>query len=139
MNYKQPVSKIKEQIISKLDHNFGVELNDATNEQCYKAVALVVREMMNRGRSEFKEQAEKSGSKQVYYLCMEFLLGRSLKNSLYNLGIEHDFRQAVEELGFKMDALYEQEPDAGLGNGGLGRLAACFMDALATQGYLATG
>jgi len=139
MNYRHTVGKIKDTIETTLDHTFGVSLQNATDEQCYKAVALIVRDMMARGRSEYMANAEKTHTKQVYYLCMEFLLGRSLKNSLFNLGVEEDFRDALSEMGLKLDALYEQEPDAGLGNGGLGRLAACFMDALATQGYPATG
>ncbi|WP_407928373.1 glycogen/starch/alpha-glucan phosphorylase [Caproiciproducens faecalis] len=139
MNYRQPVGKIKETLLSTLDRVFGVSLENATDEQCYKAVALTVRDLMAAGRSEYMANAEKTHTKQVYYLCMEFLLGRSLKNNLFNLGIEEDFRKALAELGLKLDCLYEQEPDAGLGNGGLGRLAACFMDALATQGYPATG
>ncbi len=139
MNYKQPVSKIKENIAATLNHTFGVSLDNATDEQYYKAVALIVRDMMAKGRREYKENAEKTHTKQIYYLCMEFLLGRSLKNNLFNLGVEEDFRKALSEMGLKLDALYEQEPDAGLGNGGLGRLAACFLDGLATQGYPATG
>jgi glycogen phosphorylase len=139
MNYKQPVSKLKETIRDTLDRNFGVSLENATDEQCYKAVALEVRGMMAQGRSECMADAEQTGTKQVYYLCMEFLLGRSLKNNLFNLGIEEHYREALSQMGIKLDALYEQEPDAGLGNGGLGRLAACFMDGLATQGYPATG
>ena len=139
MNYRQPVGKIKETILSTLDRVFGVSLENATDEQCYKAVALTVRDLMAAGRSEYMANAEKTHTKQVYYLCMEFLLGRSLKNNLFNLGIEEDFRKALAEMGLKLDCLYEQEPDAGLGNGGLGRLAACFLDGLATQGYPATG
>lgn len=139
MDYKQPVQKIKETIQAKLECVFGVSLENATDEQCYKAVALTVRELMALGRSEYMAEAEKTQTKQVYYLCMEFLLGRSLKNNLYNLGIEGDFRSALSQMGLKLDALYEQEPDAGLGNGGLGRLAACFLDGLASQGYPATG
>ncbi|MGX8700837.1 glycogen/starch/alpha-glucan phosphorylase [Caproiciproducens sp.] len=139
MKYRQPVGKIKETILSTLDRVFGVSLENATDEQCYKAVALTVRDLMAAGRSEYMAEAEKTHTKQVYYLCMEFLLGRSLKNNLFNLGLEEDFRKALGELGLKLDCLYEQEPDAGLGNGGLGRLAACFLDALATQGYPATG
>lgn len=139
MDYKQPVNKIKEAIGATLDNTFGVTLDNATDEQCYKAVALVVRDMMSKGRMEFKANAEKTHTKQIYYLCMEFLLGRSLKNSLFNLGVEDDFREALGGMGLKLDTLYEQEPDAGLGNGGLGRLAACFMDSLATLGYPATG
>lgn len=139
MNEKQSVRKIQEQIEEKLTHNFGVVPDNATDEQYYKAVALIVREMLNKGRKETKDAAEKTNTKTIYYLCMEFLLGRSLKNNLYNLGIEEDFRQALDGMGVKLDNLYEQEPDAGLGNGGLGRLAACFMDALSTQGYSAMG
>lgn len=139
MNYKQPIGKIKENIEATLDHVFGVSLQNANDEQCYKAVALIVRQMMSKGRHEFIENAEKTNTKQIYYLCMEFLLGRSLKNNLYNLGIEEDFRKALSEMGIKLDSLYEQEPDAGLGNGGLGRLAACFLDGLASQGYPAMG
>ncbi len=139
MNYKQPVSKIKKTICEKLDRNFGVSLENASDEQCYKAVALTVRDLMTQSRSEYMAKTEKTHTKQVYYLCMEFLLGRSLKNNLFNLGIEEDFRDALNQMGLKLESLYEQEPDAGLGNGGLGRLAACFLDGLATQGYPATG
>lgn len=139
MNYKQPVDQIKETIVSKLECVFGVSLENASDEQCYKAVALTVRDLMSQGRSEYMTRAEQTQTKQVYYLCMEFLLGRSLKNNLFNLGVEEDFRKALGDMGLKLDALYEQEPDAGLGNGGLGRLAACFLDALASQGYPATG
>ena len=139
MIYRQQVKKIQESITSMLELVFGVSLHNATDEQCYKATALCVRDLMEKGRSEFIRGAEKAGTKHIYYLCMEFLLGRSLKNCLFNLGVEEDFRQALAGLGFKLDALYEQEPDAGLGNGGLGRLAACFLDAMATLGYPATG
>ena len=139
MIYRKPIAKIQESVRNMLELVFGVSLKDATDEQCYKAVALCVRDMMEKGRSEFVAAAEKTKTKHIYYLCMEFLLGRSLKNSLYNLGIEEDYREALAGLGFRLDALYEQEPDAGLGNGGLGRLAACFLDAMATLGYPATG
>ena len=139
MIYRKPIAKIQESVQSMLELVFGVSLKDATDEQCYKAVALCVRDQMEKGRSEFVAAAEKTKTKQIYYLCMEFLLGRSLKNSLYNLGVEEDYREALAGMGLKLDALYEQEPDAGLGNGGLGRLAACFLDAMATLGYPATG
>lgn len=139
MEYRHSVQQIKKQILAKLEHNYGVGLENATNDQLYKSVALIAREMMEQGRSEFIAEAEKKDTKQVYYLCMEFLLGRSLKNTLFNLGVEESFREALQQMDVKLDALYECEPDAGLGNGGLGRLAACFMDALATGGYPATG
>ena len=139
MNYRLPINTIKEQIEAKLQHNFGLTLENATDDQCYKAVVLVVRDLMVKGYLEFKKRAEETHTKRVYYLCMEFLMGRSLKNNLYNLGIEEDFRKALSEMGLKLDNLYEKEPDAGLGNGGLGRLAACFLDGLSTQGYPAMG
>ena len=139
MNYNLTVSQIKTTIRDRLSHTFGVSLENASNEEYYKAVVLTVRELLAKGRAEFVANAEKTETKQIYYLCMEFLLGRSLRNNLYNLGLEEPFRAALSEMGIKLDALYEQEPDAGLGNGGLGRLAACFLDGLATQGYPAMG
>ncbi len=139
MNYNMSVSQIQQAIEDKLSHAFGISLENTTNEQFYKAVVLIVRELMTKGRTEFVANAEKSDTKQIYYLCMEFLLGRSLKNNLFNLGLEEHFRTALKNLGIKLDSLYEEEPDAGLGNGGLGRLAACFLDGLATQGYPAMG
>ena len=139
MNYNLTVSQIKTTIRDRLSHTFGVSLENASNEEYYKAVVLTVRELLAKGRAEFVANAEKTETKQIYYLCMEFLLGRSLRNNLYNLGLEEPFRTALSEMGIKLDALYEQEPDAGLGNGGLGRLAACFLDGLATQGYPAMG
>ena len=139
MNYNLSVPQIESMIKEKLSHNFGVSPENATDEQYYKAVALILRDLMIRGRNECKEKAEKTGTKKIYYLCMEFLLGRSLRNNLYNLHLEEPFRKALANMDIKLDALYDQEPDAGLGNGGLGRLAACFMDGLASQGYYAMG
>ena len=139
MNYGMTVAQVKTAIQEKLSHIYGVSSKNASDEEFYKASALVVRDLLMRGRNEFVRNAEKSDTKQVYYLCMEFLLGRSLKNNLFNLGLEENFRKALSDMGAKLDALYEQEPDAGLGNGGLGRLAACFLDGLATQGYPAMG
>jgi starch phosphorylase len=139
MTYKMTVPQIKEAIEEKLSHNFGVSPENASYEEYYKAVVLIVRELLTKGRAEFVSNAEKTETKQIYYLCMEFLLGRSLRNNLFNLGLEDPFRQALAQMDIKLDSLYEQEPDAGLGNGGLGRLAACFLDGLATQGYPAMG
>ena len=139
MDYTLSVEQIQQSIQDKLNHTFVVSPENATDEEFYKACALIVRELMAKGRSEFVQNAEKTGTKQIYYLCMEFLLGRSLRNTLYNLNLEDNFRKALAAFDIKLDHLYEQEPDAGLGNGGLGRLAACFMDGLATQGYPAMG
>ncbi len=139
MNEKQTVEKIQDTIRDNLKHVFGVSLDNATDDQCYKAVALAVRNITEKNFHTFQDKADKTETKHVYYLCMEFLMGRSLKNTLYNLKLEAPFRSALAGMGLKLDALYEKEPDAGLGNGGLGRLAACYMDALATLGYPATG
>lgn len=139
MKYKLTQSQFKELFTNKLFHHFGVSVSNATNEHYYKAVALVIRDLMTVGRKEFVEKAENTNTKQVYYLCMEFLLGRSLKNSLYNLGLENTVSKALKSLGINLETIYDREPDAGLGNGGLGRLAACFMDSLATMQYPAMG
>ena len=139
MKYKMTPAQVQSAIREKLSHIYGVSAKNASDDEFYKASALVVRDLLVRGRDEFVHEAEKQETKQIYYLCMEFLLGRSLKNNLFNLGLEDSFRKALSEMGVKLDNLYEQEPDAGLGNGGLGRLAACFLDGLATQGYPAMG
>lgn len=132
-------SKIKELIAEKLDKYFATPPKGATPVQMYKAVALVLRDMLLLQKQRFNREAYKQGSKRVYYLCMEFLLGRSLKNNLYNLDLTGQFSDAVKSFGVELNDLYELEADAGLGNGGLGRLAACFFDALAANNYPAMG
>ncbi|MBE5749971.1 MAG: glycogen/starch/alpha-glucan phosphorylase [Clostridiales bacterium] len=127
-------------IKSKLSKYFGVTPKEATKEQIYKAVVMCVRDMLLEKRSAFNKKYRAKGGKRVYYLCMEFLLGQSLKNNAYNLSIQDAFNAALKnEFKCSLEDLYEIEPDAGLGNGGLGRLAACFMDALASQNYPAMG
>ena len=127
-------------IKSKLSHYFGVSNKEATKEQVYKAVVMCVKDILLEKRYAFNAKYRNKGGKRVYYLCMEFLLGQSLKNNTYNLGIEKAFNTAIKnEYNYTLEDLYEIEPDAGLGNGGLGRLAACFMDALASQNYPAMG
>lgn len=132
-------TQAKKMITDKLSHFFGVSPADANDEQYYKAVSMIVREQLSKMNSEFRQEAEGQDSKQVYYLCMEFLMGRSLKNNLYNLGLTEVFDNALSSMGVKLDKLYEKEPDAGLGNGGLGRLAACYLDGLATTGFQSMG
>ena len=139
LNAKLTPNEARELIVAKLSHNFGVAPNDATDEHYYKAVALVVKDLMREQQKKFTSAAVSQGKKTVYYLCMEFLMGRSLKNDLYNLGLEETMKLALQGLQIKLDNIYEQEPDAGLGNGGLGRLAACFLDGLATQNYPSMG
>ena len=136
MTEKDAVSLIK----AKLSKYFGVSPTEATKEQVYKAVALCVRDMLLEKRSAFNKKYREKGGKRVYYLCMEFLLGQSLKNNAYNLSIQDSFDAALKsEFNCSLEELYSLEPDAGLGNGGLGRLAACFMDALASNNYPAMG
>ena len=131
--------QIIENIESKLSRQFGCTSHEASRDQMYKAAVLTVKDILTAKRGEFKQRVNQTGSKRVYYMCMEFLLGRSLKTNLCNLGLDDDYKTALKELGFDLDDLYECEPDAGLGNGGLGRLAACFMDSLSSLNYPATG
>ena len=126
-------------IQGKLSRYFGVSPKEATTDQIYKAVVMSVRDILLEKRQQFHKVMKSKKGKRVYYLCMEFLLGRSLKNNIYNLGLNEEYEKALKYFGLTLEDLYEQEPDAGLGNGGLGRLAACFMDALATGNYSAMG
>ena len=139
MNYNPTAKEIKENIEGKLARYFGCSSTEATREQMYKAAAMTIKDILTAKRGEFKKKVNKEGAKRVYYMCMEFLLGRSLKTNLCNLGLAEDYKKALSDLGFDLDDLYECEPDAGLGNGGLGRLAACFMDSLSSLDYPATG
>lgn len=131
--------EIKTGLENKLSRSFGCTPEEATKEQMYKAAALTVKELLAEERGDFKQKVNKAGAKRVYYMCIEFLLGRSLKTNLCNLGLEKAYRNVLKKFGFELDELYECEPDAGLGNGGLGRLGACFLDSLSSLGYPATG
>ena len=130
---------VREALESKISRYFGVRAEDATRTQLYKAVILTVKDILTDKRSAFRRVVKQKIAKRVYYLCMEFLIGPSLKNNLRNLGLEAEYAAAVKSLGFELSELYAAEPDPGLGNGGLGRLAACFMDSLTTLDYPATG
>ena len=136
---KYTVANIATMIEKKLSHNFGVTPNLASDELFYKACVLVLLEIMNERRAEFKKATDEQEAKTVYYMSMEFLMGRSLKNNLYNLELTDTMAKALAKFKVKLDKLYDLEPDAGLGNGGLGRLAACFLDGLSTGGYPAMG
>ncbi|MDQ5983808.1 MAG: glycogen/starch/alpha-glucan phosphorylase [Eubacteriales bacterium SKADARSKE-1] len=136
---KLSVEKVHQLILAKLSHYVGVPACKASNEHIYRAVVLVVEDLMYNCRNKFMDKVQKQKAKQVYYICMEFLLGRSLKNNLFNLKMEDTFTQALKIIGISIDDIYEQEADAALGNGGLGRLAACFLDALASGKYPSTG
>lgn len=136
---KMTVAQAKKAVSDKLSHFFGVDPKTATNEQYYKAVSMIVRDKLSEMNSEFRTEAKKQDSKEIYYLCMEFLMGRSLKNNLYNLDLVDTFEEALKSFDVKLDRLYDEEIDAGLGNGGLGRLAACYLDGLATNGFQSMG
>ena len=117
----------------------GVTLDVASENQIYRCLATIVRQIMSDQQKKFQARAMGEGKKQVYYLCMEFLMGRSLRTSLFNLGLQDVARDVLADADIKIDNIYAQEPDAGLGNGGLGRLAACYLDGMATDCIPGTG
>ncbi len=135
MNKKEIKNKLEEAVY----RNFGCGIQETTQAQIFEATCTVVRDLLARKRRAFHEKYQKEQRKQVYYMSMEFLVGTSLRNNLCNMGLEGDFRAVLGELGVDIDDLYEMEPDAGLGNGGLGRLASCYMDAMTGLGMPATG
>lgn len=136
---KITIAQFSELLESKLMHNFGVNPEQASDEFFYKACVLSVLDIMRDIKADFNAKADSEEKKRIYYLSMEFLMGRSLKNNLYNLGISSIVEKSLKKYGVKLDNLYELEPDAGLGNGGLGRLAACFLDGLTSTNYPAMG
>lgn len=136
---KYTKESLKEEIVKVLDLNFMVSPENASDRQFYEALSSIIVNELARKRHNYTTKVHSEGKKQVYYISMEFLMGRSLKTSLYNLGLVKAAEGALKDFGVNINSLYEQEPDAGLGNGGLGRLAACYLDGLATDGYPATG
>ena len=123
----------------KLTSECNVTLDTASADQIYRCLASVTRQIMSDRQKQFQAKTLGEGKKQVYYLCMEFLMGRSLRTSLFNLGLNEVAEQVLADADIKIDTIYEQEPDAGLGNGGLGRLAACYLDGMATDCIPGTG
>ncbi len=132
-------AELRAGIEQKLSRYFGTTPAEANKDQVYKAVLLAVKDILAAKRTQFKKNVTAQEGKKIYYLCMEFLIGRQLKNNLGNLGIEKEYAAILQEWGYDLNELYELEADPGLGNGGLGRLAACFMDGLTSQNYSATG
>ena len=126
---------LKDKVVSEC----GVTLDVASAEQIYRCMAMIVRQIMSDRQKQFQAKTLGEGKKQVYYLCMEFLMGRSLRTSLFNLGLNEVAEQVLADADIKIDTIYEQEPDAGLGNGGLGLLAACYLDGMATDCIPGTG
>ncbi|MCI9348509.1 MAG: glycogen/starch/alpha-glucan phosphorylase [Oscillibacter sp.] len=130
---------LEEALTAKLMTNFGKAPEEATDGEMMRASALVLRDVMARREVETRKQTRQSKKKQVHYLSMEFLMGRSLMKNAYNLGVLPQLKEALETLGFKAGDIFEVEPDAALGNGGLGRLAACYLDSMTTLEIPATG
>lgn len=130
---------LRDALFSKLSRYFGTTPEEATKDQIYKAILLMVKDLLGNKRTQFKKKVNEKEEKKVYYLCMEFLIGRLLKNNLCNLGIEDTMREIIKDMGDDLDEFFDKEEDPALGNGGLGRLAACFMDSLTTLEYSATG
>ena len=123
----------------KLMSECNVTLDAASADQLYRCLAMITRQIMSDRQKQYQSKVLGEGKKQVYYLCMEFLMGRSLRTSLFNLGLNEVAESVLADADVKIDTIYEQEPDAGLGNGGLGRLAACYLDGMATDGIPGTG
>ena len=121
------------------NRTFGCSLSEATEKQAYKTVCSYIREELADRNRAFQRQVREQERKQVYYMSMEFLVGTSLRNNLFNMGILDEVTGILADLGFSMERLCAMEPDAGLGNGGLGRLASCYMDSLTGLDYPATG
>lgn len=141
---REQIKDFREEMDLYLSNTLHTSFEDATEGEVYKAVSTVVNSHLAKKRVAFNKQRmeiEKKATdkKKICYICMEFLMGQSLKNNLYNLNETDIVKSILKERDMDIEELYEQEPDAGLGNGGLGRLAACFMDALSTGGYDATG
>ena len=130
---------IKKSIIDNVKNQFRKTIDEATPQQVYQAVAYAVKDVIIDNWIATQKTFDDLKVKKVYYLSMEFLMGRALGNNIINLGEQKEIREALEELGFDLNAIEDQEPDPALGNGGLGRLAACFLDSLATLGYPAYG
>ena len=131
--------KFKKELESNVRMLFRRKLEEATPQQIYQAVAYSVKDDIIDNWIETHTAYEKQDKKMVYYMSMEFLMGRALGNNMINLLCYDDVRETLEELGLDLNLIEDQEPDAALGNGGLGRLAACFLDSLATLGYPAYG
>ena len=133
------VKKMKDALCEKLKVSFGSTVEEASDAQMMRASALVLRDVMAERSVDTMRETREEHRRQVHYLSMEFLMGRSLMKNAFNLGVGEILTEALDELGFRAADIFESEPDAGLGNGGLGRLAACYLDSMTTLDIPAAG
>ena len=131
--------KLKEAIVQKLRLNYGCTEQQATDGEMMKACAMVLRDIMAERGVQTREETVREEKRKVHYLSLEFLMGRSLMKNAFNLELLDELTAAIDELGFKAADIFDMEPDAGLGNGGLGRLAACYLDSMTTLEIPAAG
>ena len=131
--------EFKDRINKYMEINFGSDLESGSKRQVYQAVLGATNLILAEKKFKYNKKVKEQEAKKVYYMSMEFLVGTSLRNNLWNLGIEEEISKMLKDHGYDIEELYEMEPDAGLGNGGLGRLASCYMDSLTSLSYPATG
>ena len=131
--------KFVEKLEKYLKRQFGVTISNASKRQVYEALMSTVRDDLSEKKFSYEQELKKTKQKRAYYMSMEFLVGRTLRNNLFNLGLEKDIKEYLEGNNFNLDEIYDIEPDPGLGNGGLGRLASCYLDALTSSDYPVTG
>ena len=137
MNLKK--DELKKLLESECLRSYGCSLSEASKIQVYKTLCIALRDILAEMRKSFEDEVTSKEKKQVYYMSMEFLVGTSLHNNLFNLGLESKAKSILSEIGVALSDLYEMEPDAGLGNGGLGRLASCYMDSMTSLNLPGTG
>ncbi|AME09420.1 MULTISPECIES: glycogen/starch/alpha-glucan phosphorylase [Gemella] len=131
--------KFEIKIEKYLKRQFGITIDAASKRQIYEAVMSTVREELSEKKFAYEQELKKTKQKRAYYMSMEFLVGRTLRNNLFNLGLEQEVKEYLANNNFSLDEIYNIEPDPGLGNGGLGRLASCYLDALTSNDYPVTG
>ncbi len=136
---KEDKDSLTRHFVHHLEYSVGKYINNIYPKDLYLALAYTIRDYLIDRWNEVQDIYRKQKSKKVYYLSMEFLMGRMLKSNLINMEAIDLAREVAKELGFELDEIFEEEPDAGLGNGGLGRLAACFLDSLSSLDYPAIG
>jgi len=133
------IQTIQANIVNHVEYTLARTRFDFDTNLCYKATALTVKDRLLEAWNDTQQEIHSHNMKRLYYMSLEYLMGRSLKNALINIDLEKEYAEALNELGYKLEDLYEHEKDPGLGNGGLGRLAACFLDSMATLNLPAWG